>query len=181
MSLDKNEYDPRPKHAQCPPPPVDDRPNPSQHGHAMRARVDRSTTTAAAAANSPADSVRSPEPGRAPTHDFALADQLGVELAAVEGEVDVEVDAVESALRGIHTLEVLFEVLAAEIGSQGDDFLNTCDGLSVRRSQGRTRTARKWRGAYVDPWCIPDRHPRRRRTGCPHTSTSPPAPPAGKS
>ena len=45
-------------------------------------------------------------------HDFALADELGVELAAVEGELDVEVDPVEGALRRVHALEILFEVLA---------------------------------------------------------------------
>ena len=63
----------------------------------------------------------------AAAHDFALAYQLGVELGAVEREVDVEVHTVESALRRVHALEVLFKVLAAEIGGEGYDFLYTCD------------------------------------------------------
>jgi len=33
------------------------------------------------------------ESGCAAPHDFALADELGVEFGAVEGEEDVEVDA----------------------------------------------------------------------------------------
>ena len=56
------------------------------------------------------------EPRGATTHDFALADELGVEFGAVQGEVDVEVDAVEGALRRVHALEVFLEVLAAEVG-----------------------------------------------------------------
>lgn len=66
------------------------------------------------------------ESGRAATHDLALADKLGVELGAVEGEVDVEVDTVEGALRRVHALEVLLEVLAAEIRGEGDDFFYAC-------------------------------------------------------
>ncbi len=50
------------------------------------------------------------KPRRATTHDFSLAYQLGVELGAVECEINVKVDAVESALGGIHALKVLFEV-----------------------------------------------------------------------
>ena len=56
------------------------------------------------------------ESSRAPTHDFTLTDQLGVEFAAVEREVDVEVDAVECSLRRVHSLKVFFEVLAREVG-----------------------------------------------------------------
>lgn len=56
-----------------------------------------------------------PEAGRAATHDLALTHELGVELRAVQGEVDVEVDAVEGALGSVHALEVLFEVLSAEV------------------------------------------------------------------
>lgn len=67
---------------------------------------------------------RSSEPGRASSHDFALAHEFGVEFGAVQGQVDVEVDAVESALRGVHALKVLFEVLPAEVRSESDDFLN---------------------------------------------------------
>ena len=55
---------------------------------------------------------RLPESSCAATHDFALADELGVEFGAVEREVDVEVDAVESALRGVHAFKVFFEVLS---------------------------------------------------------------------
>jgi hypothetical protein len=55
------------------------------------------------------------EPRGTSTHDFALADKLGVEFGAVEGEVDVEVHAVECTLWRIHALKVLFEVLAAEV------------------------------------------------------------------
>ena len=55
-----------------------------------------------------------------------MTDKLGIELAAVESEVDVEVDAVEGSLGGIHALEVLLEILAREVGGQGDDFLDAC-------------------------------------------------------
>jgi len=58
------------------------------------------------------------------THDFALANELGVELGAIEGEVDVEVHSVESALGSVHALKVLLEVLAAEVGGECDDFLD---------------------------------------------------------
>jgi hypothetical protein len=55
------------------------------------------------------------EPRGASTHDFALADKLGVEFGTVQGEVDVEVHAVEGTLWRVHALKVLFEVLAAEV------------------------------------------------------------------
>jgi hypothetical protein len=55
-----------------------------------------------------------------------LADKLSVEFRTVESKVDVEVDAVESALRGVHALEILLEVLAAEIGGERDNFLYAC-------------------------------------------------------
>ena len=61
----------------------------------------------------------------AAAHDLALAHQLGVEFGAVQREVDVEVDAVECALRGIHALKVLLEVLARQVRSERDDFLDT--------------------------------------------------------
>jgi hypothetical protein len=61
---------------------------------------------------------------RTSAHDFALANELGVEFGTVEGEVDVEVHAVESTLRRVHALEVLLEVLAAEVGGECDDFLD---------------------------------------------------------
>lgn len=57
----------------------------------------------------------SPEASRAATHDFALTDEFGVEFGAVKGEVDVEVDTVESPLRRVHAFKVFLEVLAAEI------------------------------------------------------------------
>lgn len=53
-----------------------------------------------------------------------MADELGIEFGAVEGEVDVEVHSVESALRSVHALKVLLEVLAAEVGGERDDFLD---------------------------------------------------------
>jgi hypothetical protein len=53
-----------------------------------------------------------------------LANELGVEFGAVEGEVDIEVHAVESTLRRVHALKVLLEVLAAEVGGECDNFLD---------------------------------------------------------
>ena len=55
--------------------------------------------------------MQSSKPRRATTHDLALADELGVELGSVEREVDVKVYAIEGALRGVHALKVLFEIL----------------------------------------------------------------------
>lgn len=52
------------------------------------------------------------KPRRAAAHDLALADKLSVEFGTVERQVDVEVDAVEGALRGVHAFKVLFEVFA---------------------------------------------------------------------
>jgi hypothetical protein len=71
-----------------------------------------------------------PEPCRAAAHDLALANELGVELGTVKREVDVEVYAVEGALGSVHALKVLLEVLAAEIGSEGDNFLDACEWVS---------------------------------------------------
>ena len=48
----------------------------------------------------------------AATHDFTLADELGVEFGPVERQVDIKVYTVESSLRGIHAFEILFEVLS---------------------------------------------------------------------
>jgi hypothetical protein len=73
----------------------------------------------------------SSEAGRAATHDFALADQLSVELRTVESEIDVEVDAVEGTLRCVHALEVLLEVLAAEIGGESDNLFDACRSRNV--------------------------------------------------
>jgi len=44
------------------------------------------------------------------THNFALADQLGVEFAAVEREVNVEINAVEGSLWRVHSLKVFLKV-----------------------------------------------------------------------
>ena len=122
---------------------------------------------------------------RAPTHDLALAYQLSIELAAVEGEIDIEVDAVEGALRGIHALEVLLKVLAREVGRQGDDFLDAYTMNMKLVLFSKTLNPKTLRfleivSTYADPSCTPDRHPRRRHTRCPRTSVSLPAPPAGR-
>ena len=66
------------------------------------------------------------ESGGAATHDLALANELGVEFGTVEGQVDVEVDAVEGSLRRVHAFEILFEVLSGKVGGKSDDFLYTC-------------------------------------------------------
>lgn len=55
------------------------------------------------------------EPRRAAAHDLSLAHELGVEFRSVQREVDVKVHAVERALRRVHPLKVLLEVLAREI------------------------------------------------------------------
>ena len=59
-----------------------------------------------------------------------MADKFGIEFRSVQREIDIEVDAVEGALWGIHALEVFFEVLSAEVGCQGDDFLYACKCVS---------------------------------------------------
>lgn len=71
------------------------------------------------------------EPRSAATHYFTLADQLGAELGAVQCQVDVEVHPVKCALGRVHALEVLLEVLAGEIGCQGNDFLDAYIANSV--------------------------------------------------
>jgi hypothetical protein len=53
-----------------------------------------------------------PEPSCAATHDFTLANELGVELGAIEREVNVKVDAVKSALGRVHAFKVFFEVFS---------------------------------------------------------------------
>lgn len=55
------------------------------------------------------------EAGAAAAHDLALTDQLGAELRAVEGEVDVKIHPVERALGCVHTLKVLLQVLTGEV------------------------------------------------------------------
>ena len=66
------------------------------------------------------------ETGSAATHDLPLTDEFSAELGPVQSQVNIEVDSVESALRGVHALEVLLEVLAGQVRSQGDDFFYTC-------------------------------------------------------
>lgn len=61
----------------------------------------------------------------APAHDIALTHQLGIKLTSIQCEIDVKVNTIESALRRIHPLKVLFEILSGEITGQGDDFLDT--------------------------------------------------------
>ena len=55
---------------------------------------------------------RSSEASSAAAHNLSLAYKLGTELGAIQRKVDVEVDAVEGALRSIHSLEILLEVLS---------------------------------------------------------------------
>lgn len=69
------------------------------------------------------------EAGAAAAHDLALADQLGAELGAIEGEVDVKVHPVERALGRVHALKVLLQVLTGEVRGEGDDFLDACNDL----------------------------------------------------
>jgi hypothetical protein len=49
----------------------------------------------------------SSEPRSAPAHDIPLTYQLRIKLAAVKRQVDIEIDTVESTLRGVHPFEVL--------------------------------------------------------------------------
>ena len=62
---------------------------------------------------------------REAAHDLALADELGVEFGAVQCQVDIEVDTVESSLWRVHAFEVLLEILARKLGGKSDDFLDT--------------------------------------------------------
>jgi hypothetical protein len=62
---------------------------------------------------------------RAAAHDFTLTHQLGVELAAVECEINVKVHSVKRSLRCIHTLEILLEILAGKIRRESHNFLYT--------------------------------------------------------
>lgn len=74
---------------------------------------------------------RLPELGAAATHDFVLADQLGTEFTSVQCEVNVEVNSVEDTLGSIHALEVGLEILARQVRSEGDNFLDTFEGVSL--------------------------------------------------
>ena len=70
-------------------------------------------------------SCRLSESGRAATHDLSLTNELCIEFGTIEGKVNIKVNTVESPLRGIHPLKVLFEVLSRKVRSQGDNFLYT--------------------------------------------------------
>lgn len=67
------------------------------------------------------------ELGATSAHNLTLANQLGVELGSVQRQVNVKVDTVEGALWSVHALEILLQVLAAKIGGEGDDFLDSCN------------------------------------------------------
>jgi hypothetical protein len=58
------------------------------------------------------DTTCLPKSSCAATHDFTLADELGIEFGSVEREVNVKVDTVERALGCVHALKVFFEVLS---------------------------------------------------------------------
>jgi hypothetical protein len=49
------------------------------------------------------------------TNDFTLENDFSAQLRAIQGKVDVEVDAVEGTLWGVHTLKIFLKVLAAKI------------------------------------------------------------------
>lgn len=68
---------------------------------------------------------RLPELGTAAAHDLVLADQLGAEFTAVQGEVDVKVYSVEDTLGRIHAFEVSLQILARQVRGEGDDLLDT--------------------------------------------------------
>lgn len=76
-------------------------------------------------------SRRLSESSRAATHDLALADKLGVEFGPIKRKVNVEVDAIESALGCIHAFEVFFEVLPGEIRGECNNLLDTCAYVST--------------------------------------------------
>lgn len=110
------------------------------------------------------DKIILPEPCRAAAHDLALAHELGVELGTVEREVDVKVHAVEGALWSVHALKVLFEVLAAEIGGERNNLLDTCECVSEAALDQLAGFI-----TYEDPWCTQDTRPHRKRRGHPRT------------
>ena len=83
------------------------------------------------------------EAGGAAAHDFALADELSVEFGAVEGEVDVEVDAVEGSLGRVHALEVFLQVLTREVGCEGDDLLDAW-GATLARNRNMISKSLTW-------------------------------------
>lgn len=79
---------------------------------------------------------RLPELGPAAAHDLVLAHQLGTEFTSIQSKVNVEVDAVEDTLRGVHALEVRLEVLAREVRRERDNFLDAWKELvSIHNNQ----------------------------------------------
>lgn len=107
------------------------------------------------------------EPCPAATHNFALANELGAELGAVQSKVDVEVDAVEGSLRRVHTLEVLFEVLARQVGRESNDLLDSCWKFALASSP--SEVSREDKNTYLGPWCTPGRRRRRKHREYPRT------------
>ena len=75
-------------------------------------------------------SVCSTESGSTTAHNLTLADKLGVELRAIECEIDIKVNSVECSLRGIHPLKVLLQILPRKIRGEGNHFFDTCIPLA---------------------------------------------------
>ena len=71
-----------------------------------------------------------PESRSTPAHNLTLANQLGIELGAIERQVDIKVHTVECALGCVHALEILLEILSAEVRGERDNFLDACDWLA---------------------------------------------------
>lgn len=88
-------------------------------------KLPASTKYVLSKASSPIFLSRLPEAGSAAAHNLALAHKLCAELGAVQSQVNVKVYSVEGTLRRIHSLEILFEVLARQIRCKGDNFLDT--------------------------------------------------------
>jgi hypothetical protein len=65
-----------------------------------------------------------PEAGSAAAHNFALAHELCTKLRAVQSQVNIKVYSVKGTLRSIHSLEILFKVLARQIGCKSNNFLD---------------------------------------------------------
>ena len=105
-----------------------------------------------------------------------MTDQFCVELAPVEGEVDVEVDAIESAVRSVHPLKVFFEILAGEVGGERDTFFDSWSAKSIPKQAKTLNFA-----TYVDLSCTRGIRPRHRSRARPRTSTLLPVRPGGRS
>jgi hypothetical protein len=98
------------------------------------------------------------------THDLALTHELGVELGTIKREVNVKINAVKCTLGRVHAFEVLFQVLAAKVGRESDNFLDAYNKVLVlwshRVDKGIT---------YGDLWCTRGKHRRRKHKECPRT------------